>query len=597
MISKIRSSFRLRLTLMVLLAIMIPTAGALLYATAAGVRAIEDNAKNVLSTQADSLTNSVASWDAGIRLAVRNISQQPVIQTMDPTQQKPALESMADIYTGMYLIFTVDAEGNNVARSDDGENTFYGDREWFKGSMAGNEITLQTVIGRTTGEPALTYSSPIRNANDEIVGATLAATDLDILTESVGAIQIGETGFGYLVDENGVVLAHPDPAFTAGELVNLSDLPPVARVLNREAGYFEYTDENDVVWFAHLQPLDNGWGIVVQQEKTEAQAAVYQFLVSAVFIIIALLSLIGFLVWLAAGRVISPIFTLTNAATAVASGNFNENVEIKQTDEIGTLAVAFNSMTEQLRSLVFNLEQRVAARIRDLALANEIGRTVSEIRDKNQLLADAVKIIYDEFDLYLAQIYLVDADQETLLLHAAEGQAADRLLRQGHFLVVNTTSINGTAVSEKRTIVVSNTTEDPLFRPNPLLPDTRSEMAVPLIARNKVIGSLDIQSTTPNAFTEENILAFSTMAGQLAIALENASLFSDREKTAAEIVTILSETEQQAQRLTALNEMGAALAATSKIDEVYQIVSATILSLVDGDRASLALVTNAGDVG
>jgi len=428
---------------MVLLAIIIPAAGILLYATIEGVRAIDENAKTALSTQADSLTNSVLSWDDGIRLAVRNLSQQPVIQTMDPTLQKPALESMADIYTGMYLIFTVDTEGNNVARSDDGENTYYGDREWFKGSMAGNEITPQTVIGRTTGEPALTYSSPIRNANDEIIGATLAATDLDVLTESVGAIQIGETGFGYLVDENGVVLAHPDPAFTAGELVNLSDLPPVARVLNHEVGHFEYTDENGVAWFAHLQPLDNGWGIVVQQEAAEAQAAVTQFLLGAIFIVSAVLILIGFLVWLAAGRALSPIFTLTNAATAVASGSLNEVVEINQSDEIGTLADAFNSMTEQLRSLFGNLEQRVSARTRDLALANEVGRSVSEIRDPNQLLSEAVKIIRDEFDLYLAQIYLVEVNQATILLRAAEGHAANRLLEQGHFLAINTASING----------------------------------------------------------------------------------------------------------------------------------------------------------
>lgn len=593
--SKIKSSFRLRLTLMVLLAIIIPTAGVLLYATTEGVRNIEDNAKRELSTQADSLTNSVVSWDEGIRLAVRNLSQQPIIQTMDPTQQKPALESMADIYTGMYLIHTVDTKGDNIARSDDGENTYYGDREWFKGSMAGNDVTIQTVIGRTTGEPALTYSSPIRNINDEIIGATLAATDLDILTNSVGAIRIGETGFGYLVDENGVVLAHPDPSFTAGELVNLSELPPVARVLNREAGDFEYTDENGVTWFTHLQPLDNGWGIVVQQEKIESQATVTQFLMGAIVIVIAVLILIGFLVWLVAGREIRPIFSLTNAATAFTAGNLNQHITIKQQDEIGTLATAFNSMTEQIRGLVGNLEQRVTARTRDLELANEIGRNVLEIHDSNQLLADAVKIIHDGFNLYLAQIYLVEDNQETLLLHAAEGQAANRLLAQGHFLAITTASINGTAVSEKRAIIVPDTAKDPLFRPNPLLPDTRSEMAVPLLVNDRVIGVLDIQSTIPNTFTEENVPAFVAMAGQLAIALENASLFNEREAATTAMEAVLANTEQQAYRLTGLNEMGTSLAAAAKLDDVYQIIGSLILTLIEGDRASLALITETGD--
>lgn len=315
-----------------------------------------------------------------------------------------------------------------------------------------------------------------------------------------------------------------------------------------------------------------------------------QFIILGVAIL-----LIAIIATLVLSRTLRPIGALTEVSLDIASGNLDRVAPVESNDEIGTLAMAFNSMTEQMRGLVGDLEQRIAARTRDMTLANEIGRTVSEIRDSNQLLSAAVKIIHDEFDLYLAQIYLVEADQETMLLHAAEGQAADRLLSQGHFLVVNTTSINGTAVSEKRAVVVSNTVEDLQFRPNPLLPDTRSEMVVPLIVRDRVIGSLDVQSVIPNTFTEENVPAFIAMAGQLAIALENAALFSEREKTAVELAANVTESEQQTRRFAALNEMGAAFAATTKMDEVYQIVSSYILSLVDGDRASLALVTDAGD--
>jgi PAS domain S-box-containing protein len=592
--SKFRSSFRLRLTFMVLLSILIPVLGILIYVTYLGFQNIEETARGELEIQSGILSDAVENWDDVVTTAVTNLSQQPVIVSMNPDQQEASLVSMANVYTDMYLIAITDDNGQNIARSDGGNLTDYSDRDWFRGAMTGNEITRQSLIGRTSGEPAITYSAPIRNAEGDIIGVTLAATDLDTLAESVGAARFSGNGFAFLVDADGKVLAHPDPEFTSGELVDLSTFPPVAYALAGEEGPGNFTDEDGLDWFIYTQPLANGWAIVVQQEVSEALAQLPSLITTAAALGLFIMAVIGLLVWWVAGRAVRPILTLTAAATTIASGKLDEEVEIKQHDEIGTLAAAFNSMTAQLRNLVDKLEQRVAARIHDLQLANQIGQNVAEIRDADQLLAEAVKIIRDDFDLYLAQIYLVEEDEESLLLQAAEGQAANRLLEQRHFLSINTASINGTAVTEKRPVVVSDTAKDPRFRPNPLLPNTRSEMAVPLLSADKVIGILDVQSTVPDAFTEENVPAFTAMAGQLTIALENAALFSEREQTATELENVLTDTEKQAKRLAALNEMGTKLASVSKIEDVYQIVSSQILSLIEGERASIALVTEAG---
>jgi PAS domain S-box-containing protein len=592
--SKLNSSFRLRLTFMVLLAILIPVAGTLFYATVLGVQSIQDNVANTLEAQADSLTNAVTAWDNTVILAVQNLSRQPDMLTMNAARQRPTLESMATIYTDMYLIQTVDTNGDNIARSDGEELINYADREWFQGSMAGNEISLQTLIGRSSGQPALTYSAPIWR-NDEIVGATLAATDLDTLAEAVGAIQVGETGFGYLVDADGVVLAHPDPAYTAGELVNISTFPPVARALANEQGALTFTDDDGVIWLAHTQPLANGWGIVVQQQRAEAMAALPQFIALALVISTAVMAVIGVLTWWVAGRAVRPIITLTGAATAVAGGNLEETVEIKQTDEIGVLATAFNSMTLQLRDLVQNLENRVADRTRDLSLASDVGRNVSTIRDVDDLLKQAVHIIQNYFNLYYVQIYLVNSEGNTLNLKAAEGHAAERLLKQGHFLNIDAFSINGTAALAKRPVLVPFTYDNPLFRPNPLLPDTRSEMAVPLIYADQVLGVLSLQSTEPYAFSEENLPAFESLAGQLAVAMENAALFTERDDTSRALQEALIQTEQQAARFASLNELSTAFTSASSPNEIFQLTGSRILSLVDGDRASITLITEAGD--
>lgn len=321
--------------------------------------------------------------------------------------------------------------------------------------------------------------------------------------------------------------------------------------------------------------------IALQRDQT-------QTMLVAAFIAIVGFSLVGLVTY---GVVLRPLHLLTTHAEQFRGGDLGVQVPPLAKDEMGLLGTTFNDMSTQLRNTLGNLEQRVAARTQDLTLANEVGRNVSEIRDANELLTNAVKTIHDGFNLYLAQIYLVDDDQETLLLRAAEGQAASRLLAQGHYLAITSASVNGTAVSEKRAVVVPDTTIDPLFRPNPLLPDTRSEMAVPLLVANRVIGVLDIQSTTTNTFTEENVPAFSAMAGQLAIALENAALFNEREAATSAMADVLADTEEQARQLTQLNEMGTNLAGAAKLDEVYQIIGSQILTLIEGDRASLALVT------
>ncbi|MCZ7669071.1 MAG: HAMP domain-containing protein [Chloroflexi bacterium] len=167
--------------------------------------------------------------------------------------------------------------------------------------------------------------------------------------------------------------------------------------------------------------------VVVQQALSEALAAIPQFLISALAIGLIMMALMAVLTWFAAGRMVRPIETLTVAATAVAHGDLDELVDITRSDEIGDLATAFNSMTLQLKGMIDNLEKRVSARTRDLALAGEVGRNVSEIRNIDDVLANAVHIIHDYFDLYFVQIYLVNDSGKQLVLKVAEGQAAEHL--------------------------------------------------------------------------------------------------------------------------------------------------------------------------
>jgi GAF domain-containing protein len=158
------------------------------------------------------------------------------------------------------------------------------------------------------------------------------------------------------------------------------------------------------------------------------------------------------------------------------------------------------------------------------------------------MLKDSCDLIQKEFDLYYVQVYLIDPALTTLQLNAGTGEVGAQLLERGHSLPVNTSSINGRAAFEKRSVVIADTALSATFHPNPLLPDTRSEMAVPLIVAEKVVGVLDMQARDPGALSEEALPAFEALAGQLAVAIQNATLLAEAQQARVEV-------EAQARRL------------------------------------------------
>jgi len=241
-------------------------------------------------------------------------------------------------------------------------------------------------------------------------------------------------------------------------------------------------------------------------------------------------------------NILSPINALTRSAQEITQGNYAHATNLKSKDELGQLGNAFDTMTSRLREFIGTLETRVAERTRNLELAAEVGRSVSQVRDLDVMLREAVEIIRSRFNLYYAQVYLANPTQTTLTLRSGTGTVGAELTARGHSLPINSASINGRAAVEKRPVVISDTAASPSFHPNALLPDTRSEMAVPLIINDRVVGVLDMQSDRAGALNQEILPAFEALAGQLAVAVQNANLLEEAEQARAEV-------EKQAARL------------------------------------------------
>jgi signal transduction histidine kinase len=175
-------------------------------------------------------------------------------------------------------------------------------------------------------------------------------------------------------------------------------------------------------------------------------------------------------------------------------------------------------------------------RARLLHAANQVGKQAAAILKLDELLPKTVDIICDAYGFYYAGIFLIDSTGQWAVLRAGRGAAGAVMIAQGHKLEVGGGSMVGWAMQARRARIALDVGRDRVHFKNPLLPHTRSEMAMPLIVGEKVLGALTVQSIEPSAFSDEDILTVQTMADHLAVAISNAITLKQLERANAELL-------------------------------------------------------------
>jgi len=173
-----------------------------------------------------------------------------------------------------------------------------------------------------------------------------------------------------------------------------------------------------------------------------------------------------------------------------------------------------------------------------LRAASEVAKQITEIRDLNTLLQNTVKLASEQFEFYHVGLFLVDENSRYAVLQAASSEGGRIMLEAGHRLEVGAQGIVGYVAEKGRPRVALDVGADAVFFNNPHLPLTSTEMALPLIVRDKLIGVLDIQSEKPHAFQQEDVDVMQTLADQLAIAIENARLFSNTQSVIGQLEAV-----------------------------------------------------------
>lgn len=277
---------------------------------------------------------------------------------------------------------------------------------------------------------------------------------------------------------------------------------------------------------------------------------------------------------LAFGFVIGRVFTdsilkLVTGAKAFTQGQFSERIQLESNDEISELADTFNGMAEEIQRLISGLEQRVAERTMELenrsneleaanknaerratqfeALA-QVSQSITSIHDIHELLPRVAALVSNSYGFYHVGVFLIDEAGEYAVLTAANSEGGQRMLARHHRLKIGEQGIVGSVTATGNPRIALDVGKDAVFFNNPDLPNTHSEMALPLLSSGKVIGALDVQSTETGAFSDDDVQTLSLLANQVSLAIENARLFDETRRTLDELQLVSHQATRDAWR-------------------------------------------------
>jgi len=473
-----------------------------------------------------------------------------------------------------------------------------------------NNINRKTVFTPIYEDPAgqgllISAIAPIYTSDNKFIGIIGIDIGLANLTTQLSRSTPIFSGYSMLIDNEGRAIVLPEKGYQdflgrapePGEFgtdlnAAIPELKPLVETLkSSSSGFgstgFESVKVGEKELLVAYAPLKNTpWvlaSVVPASEifqavytlQTELQKSTQTFISERLFPY----SLVIFIVVIVIGlfmtnRLIDPIQKLAAAAQKIGSGAWDTPLPKAGRDELGVLTYSFATMTAQLRDLVEGLEQRVAERTRAIETSAEVSRRLSTILDLNRLAKEVVEQLQSAFDYYHAHIYLLDDTKENLVMVGGTGEAGQVMLARGHKIPWGR-GLVGRAAETNDSVLVGDTSQDPDWLPNPLLPDTKSELAVPIAIGNEVIGVLDVQQNVPGGLTENDAILIQAIASQVAVAVQNARAFA--------------KTQQRAEREAIVASIRDKIQSTTTIEDALKITVREIGKAVGAPKTMVRL--------
>jgi len=590
-------SLQTRLVLLTLLLSVVPLIAISTRDILQTQQALTDSAEESLRSNAEQTANSL---DTFIQSTLESIAIESQISDfteflMLRPEQRPVskeiiraqdlLKKLSTKDTDNIISYAlVDVDGRVILDSSDAHAAMRieADQSYFPQVQFSDKPILTEVVYDNFGETTITFANRVLGQNGEFVGILRIKYDSNVLQSIiVNSAKTTSNSLVLLLDPTYIRLADSrNPGLIQKSIAPLTPVDYLMAVENKRfldlplsEQTTNFTDFEDALDNADSQPFfsvditpnvpgndtvavvvmkTRPWTVAYSQPTSVFLAGVQkQTQTNAILVIIASI-ILAIIATISARALTSPIIALTKVANLVTQGDLGARAVIRTSDEIGQLATAFNSMTGQLQSTLIGLEQRIEERTAELqknkldleTIANVAGE-IAIIRDMNTLLNVSASLIQERLNYYHVGIFLVDELGEYALLRAASSVAAEKMLASNYKLGVGKTGLVGNVTRTGQAYIASDVGLDAVHFENPFLPDTRSEIALPLRSRSITIGALDIQADFPNAFNQQDIQTLQTLADQLAAAIENAQLVQQVENALNELTKFNRAQTQQ----------------------------------------------------
>jgi GAF domain-containing protein/HAMP domain-containing protein len=453
------------------------------------------------------------------------------------------LQEFRDAFPDHVEVYVTDKYGGILGATDRTSAYYQADEAWWQAAYNNGQGDIFIGLPEFDERSAalgLSIALPIYDKDRTVIGILYSTYRLATLQELMASVELGQTGQAEIYLPGGLKLTLDKNELEPGEF----DLNLLTPSQTAGGGYVEalYGGVPRLVSQAPVvaitgEPViaDLGWAVVAHQNKEEALAPVEAQTQTSLLLALAIVSLAAAVAVAMAQLLAGPITRLTAVAGQVAGGELTVQAEIESKDEIGQLATTFNMMTGQLRETIDTLEQRVADRTQRLEIVANLGERLSAILDVEQLLLEIVNQVKESFDYYHAHVYILDEEKRDLVMTAGAGEPGRQMKAKGHHISLDApTSLVARAARTGQIVWVDNVREAEDWLPNPLLPDTFSEMAIPIVLEEKVVGVLDVQEDEIASLDEGDANLLRSLANQVAVAMRNARLFEEVQSALAE---------------------------------------------------------------
>jgi HAMP domain-containing protein len=518
-------------------------------------RLLTDDAFAELEKAAIIKEHSINEWaeTMGETLAII-LSRSRELEVAEAITGDPSLETELQInsiqrdFAGFLLsndtfeeFFILDLEGRVVLSTDDEQvGKLFANQAFFQEGLEAAYIQ-PPLYSPSLKKTSVVAAHPISDGAREVVGVLAGRANLNALDAiMLPGSELGETEETYLVLSNfSLLTASRFDGYPVTETYFRTEglIQAFGSKQNGLATYLGYRGTQVMGAYRWLPDLE-----VVLMAEVEQSEALRTLRSSANINIVVAVSgaIVAALASFWVSRSIAdPVRVLAASAERIGAGDLDVQVEVERSDEIGTLGAVFNDMAAQLKQTLAGLEQQVEVRTRALATSTEVSRRLSTILDQEQLVHEVVEQLQNAFGFYHAQIYLYDEDQRNLVMAGGTGDAGAKMLADGHSLPLGKGLVGQSA--ELNTII-RHTTDSKMtgWLPNPLLPETKVELAVPIAIGSEVLGVLDVQHNISDGLTQEDADLIQAISSQVGIALQNAQLYTRAQHQAEHEATVAS---------------------------------------------------------